>query len=88
VIELLRVVTAALGGAAFASAFWAWRLSPPSSQVEIVQENVALTILASEALSRLDEAERRGLRADVNDAMAAAFGEGAAVDIERSHDGA
>jgi hypothetical protein len=85
VIELLQVVTAALGGAAFASAFWAWRLSPPSSQVEIMQENVALTILASEALSRLDEAERRGLRTDVNEAMVAAFGEDAAVEIERSH---
>jgi hypothetical protein len=85
VIELLQIFTAAVGGAAFASAFWTWKLSWRPSQFEMAHENVALTILASEALSRLDEAERRGLQADVNEAMVAAFGEDAAVKIERNH---
>jgi len=43
---------------------------------------VALTLLANEALGRLDDHERHELQQDVADAMEDALGEDAAVEID------
>jgi len=68
-------------GASFTSLVWL-KLSTPSRQLNLVEENVALTLLANEAIDRLDEHERHELQQDVADAMDDALGEDATVEID------
>jgi hypothetical protein len=80
--EMLPLVLAGVAGAALASAFWSWQMKPTPSQMELVHENTALTILAGEAMARLDADEREELEQDLNERLEAAFGPGAGAEIE------
>lgn len=68
-----------VSGAALASAFWTWKMKPTPSQLELMHQNVALSILASGAIGRLSDDEQDELEAEVSDMMEEAFGDGAGV---------
>lgn len=78
--ELLALGSAFTAGAALASAFWTWRFSPAPRQMELMHQNVALTIISSAAIGRLDEDEREELEREASEMMEDAFGEGAGVE--------
>jgi len=79
---LLPIASAFVAGAALASAFWTWRFQPAPRQMDLMNQNVALTILASGAVSRLDEDEREQLEREASEMMEDAFGEGAGVEVQ------
>lgn len=56
-----------------------WRSHPTPNQLELMHQNVALSILASGAIGRLSDDEQADLEAEVTDMMEDAFGEEAAV---------
>lgn len=79
--EMLPFLASALAGAAGATAYWSWRRRPTPSQMELVHQNTALTILAGEAMARLDADERETLEQDINEQMEAAFGPDAEMEV-------
>ncbi|AGM11242.1 hypothetical protein M197_gp78 [Haloarcula hispanica tailed virus 2] len=80
--DLLTLGIAFTAGAALASAFWTWRFSPAPRQMELMHQNVALTILASGACARLNDEELEDLEDEMDEKMKAAFGDGAGVEMQ------
>ena len=52
------------------------------SEVETTNENIALSILAGQAIAQMTPEERRDVKERVNERMEAAFGEGAGIEID------
>lgn len=80
--ELLPLGLAAIGGFALGMAVMSFLSGPSRSQVELTHQNIALTILAGEAIGRLDQEDREALEEQADELMEEAFGDGAGVEIE------
>lgn len=72
---------AAVVGAVFGAGYTLWRVQrlPP---VERIHESIALTILADEAIGRLDADERAEVQAAASERMTDAFAGEAEVELE------
>lgn len=81
-IEPISLGLAALGGFALGMAVMSRMTAPTRSQVELTHQNIALTILAGEAIGRLDQEDREALEEQADELMESAFGDGAGVEIE------
>jgi len=77
----LPVVLAAVGGAAFTALYFTWRMKPTESQLETMQSNVVLTIIAGESLDALEPEQRAEVRETVDEKVEDAFGDEVAVSI-------
>lgn len=80
--DLLPLAGMFVGGFALGAAVFSRVSQPTPSQMELTHQNIALTILAGEAIGRLDQEDREALEEQADELMEAAFGDGAGVDIE------
>lgn len=78
-LELLDWGLTLAAGTMLGYSIKSWRSRPTPSQLELMHQNVALSILASGAIGRLSEDEREDLEQEVTDMMEDAFGDGAGV---------
>jgi len=81
-IDPLALGSAFIAGAALASAFWSWRFSTTPKQIQLIHENLALTIIADSAIGRLTDEQCSDMNDEVAERMEDAFGENAEVNIE------
>jgi len=81
-MDPFALLAAGAAGSALTALVFAWKTKPTPSQTDLMDQNIALTILAGEAMSRLDEEDREELEDAVNDKMKQAFAGEAGIVLE------